>query len=60
MTCSLSDHFLKEMNGVVVGVDAVVVASAFDVVVVVAVVLLTAAVDVAKTLYLIYLFLSQD
>ena len=48
------------MNGVVVGVDAVVVASAFDVVVVVAVVLLTAAVDVAKTLYLIYLFLSQD
>ena len=58
MTCSLSDHFLKEMNGVVVGVDAVVVA--FDVVVVVAVVLLAAAVDVAKTLYLIYLFLSQD
>ena len=60
MTCSLSDHFLKEMNGVVVGVDAVVVASAFDVVVVVAAVLLAAAVDVAKTLYLIYLFLSQD
>ena len=54
----MSDHFLKEMNGVVVGVDAVVVA--FDVVVVVAAVLLAAAVDVAKTLYLIYLFLSQD